>query len=391
MVLTNAAEVSAESESNYDRTSEVKAFEDSKLGVKGLVDAGITKIPRFFIHQPDKLYKLSDSEPEFSIPVIDLKGVKESPILLRADIIDRVRDASEKWGFFQVVNHGVPLSVLDEMINGVRRFFEQDDEVKKELYSCDQKRKFFYCSNPFLSRAPAATWKDLFGCYMAPNPPDPESIPAACRDIMIEYSKQMMKLATTLLELLSEALGLKPDYLEEIDVAKALRLQGHYHPACPEPELTLGSGNHTDLGILTLLLQDEIGGLQILHKNQWVNVPPIHGALVVNLGDLMQASVNQAELFSFQLISNDKFKSANHQVVSKSVGPRISVPCFFRPTVEDDTPRLYGPIKELLSEGNPAIYREITMKELFSHFSTKKFEWVPVLENFKLSRSASVV
>ncbi|CAI0559061.1 unnamed protein product, partial [Linum tenue] len=110
------------------------------------------------------------------------------------------------------------------------------------------------------------------------------------RDILIEYSKQVKRLSKTILELLSEALGLEPNRLNQLGCGAGQLLLGHYYPACPEPEVTIGVTDHTDASFITILLQDQIGGLQVLHRNKWVDVQPRKGALVVNLGDLLQVS-----------------------------------------------------------------------------------------------------
>ena len=107
----------------------------------------------------------------------------------------------------------------------------------------------------------------------------------------MEYSEEVRKLGIIPFELLSEALGLKPDHLIGMDCAKGHVILGHYYPPCPEPELTMGTTKHSDPDFLTLLLQDHIGGLQIQYQNHWIDVPPVPGALVVNIGDLLQASL----------------------------------------------------------------------------------------------------
>jgi isopenicillin N synthase-like dioxygenase len=106
----------------------------------------------------------------------------------------------------------------------------------------------------------------------------------------LKYTEYIKKLGVTLFELVSEALGLKPSYLIEIECNKGLSILSHYYPPCPEPHLTVGTTKHSDNDFLTVLLQDSIGGLQILYENHWIEVSPVHGALVINIGDLLQVN-----------------------------------------------------------------------------------------------------
>ncbi|KAI4357560.1 hypothetical protein L6164_001500 [Bauhinia variegata] len=118
-----------------ERFKALKQFDESKAGVKGLIDSGIDSIPSFFVHPPEFLEQLKpsahvppESMPE--IPVIDLSGV-DSPEL-RPVIVERIQHASATFGFFQIINHGVPVEVQDRTIAAVRAFHEQPAELKPE-------------------------------------------------------------------------------------------------------------------------------------------------------------------------------------------------------------------------------------------------------------------
>ncbi|KAL8162231.1 hypothetical protein V2J09_013720 [Rumex salicifolius] len=366
---------------NQDRKSELEAFDSTKTGVKGLLDSGIKKLPTIFVSNSNNNNNNSfpSSDPNHSqnktIPVIDLHSLRFKS---KSKVVEGIGLACEEWGFFQVVNHGIRLRLLDEMIDGVRRFHELDNETKKRYYSREESRKFKFNSNFDLFKAPVANWRDTFHCVMAPFQPHPHELPEVCRDILIEYSKEVKKLGSTLLDLFSEALGLKPAHLKEMGCDDGLFLVGHYYPACPEPELAIGTTNHADADFFTVLLQDAVGGLQVLHHNQWVDIPPCPGALVVNIGDLLQASTDD-------LITNDRFKSGNHRVLAKGTGPRISIASFFRTHFQPlDKSRLYGPIKELCSDEKPPIYKETTITEYVSYYYSKGMDGSSALPHFKL-------
>ncbi|GAB4850937.1 hypothetical protein Ancab_039920 [Ancistrocladus abbreviatus] len=334
--MAPVASVATGTEPQYDRKTEVKAFDETKGGVKGLLDAGVTELPRIFVKEQPQLldHLIVEEEAPSDVPIIDFRGVNDDAER-RKEIVREILDAFDSWGYFEIINHGIPQSMLDEISEGVRKFHELDAEVKKSYYS----REF-------------------------------KNLPEICRDIIMEYSKEMMRLGDTLFELFSEALGLPPNHLKDIDCTEHMMLLGHYYPPCPEPEKAIGINNHKDNDFLTILLQDHIGGLQVLHHDKWVEVPYIPGALVINTGDLLQ------------LVSNDKLKSVVHRVQPKKVGPRISVAAFFRAV--GNNPRLLGPIKEILSEDNPPLYGDCTTKEYLDAYLATGQDGTPALDKFKL-------
>ncbi|KAK3043442.1 hypothetical protein RJ639_002021 [Escallonia herrerae] len=138
MVATSATAVLPLFSSSYDRASELQAFDDTKAGVKGLVDAGVQKIPQIFVRPPEILdgVKPDTGGSEFRVPVVDLGDQTH-----HREVVEEVRRASETCGFFQVVNHGIPVGVMEEMLQGLRRFYGQDAEVKKQYYTRDVTRK----------------------------------------------------------------------------------------------------------------------------------------------------------------------------------------------------------------------------------------------------------
>ncbi|CDP15442.1 unnamed protein product [Coffea canephora] len=333
MVASERNDVNHETEAEYDRKREIKAFDDTKAGVKGLVDAGITEVPRMFIGPPEDLNASSNSNSEqHEFPVIDLHGIHEDAAQ-RKETVEKVREASGTW----------------------------DTEVKKPWCTREPgSRRVVYDSNFDLYSAPASNWRDTLTCAMAPNPPSPEDLPSVCSEILLKYSEEVTKLGYSLFELLSEALGLDPNHLKDMDCAEGLIVLCHYYPACPRPELTLGASKHEDDDFLTVLLQDHVGGLQVLYGNQWIDVS----------SNTWSSCSQYWGPSTGKLVSNDKFLSARHRVLASRVGPRVSVASFFTTYLRPST-KLHGPIKELLSENDPPKYRETTIKDYSAYFDAR--------------------
>ncbi|KAB5538048.1 hypothetical protein DKX38_015581 [Salix brachista] len=370
-----AATINDTTNQEYDRSKEVRQFDDSKIGVKGLIDSGITSIPKFFIHsaetlsdlKPKRSSRLPDAESNL-IPTIDISGLEDSN--RRSAVVDKVGRACREFGFFQVVNHGVPLEVLDRTIGAIKGFHELPTEEKMRWYSREMGTGVSFLSNVDLFHSKAASWRDTLQMTLGPNLPEFEEIPGVCRDELVDWNHYAKQLGEVLMELLCEGLGLNAGKLKDLTFLDARTMAAHYYPYCPQPDLTVGIMSHTDPGVLTVLLQDQIGGLQVKHGEDWVDVKPVPGAIVINVGDILQ------------ILSNNEYKSNEHRVLANGCqDPRISIAIFFNPLKRDN---LFGPFPELISPEKPAVYREFVYTDYIKRFFTKELDGKSLTNYYKL-------
>ncbi|KAH7570895.1 hypothetical protein JRO89_XS05G0216500 [Xanthoceras sorbifolium] len=353
---------------SYDRAVHIKQFDDAKTGVKGLIDSGITTIPRFFIHPPETLSALEPNsttrpDPQL-IPTIDLSG-------LRSTIVEKIARASRELGFFQVVNHGIEPEVLERVIGAIKGFHEQPAEIKARVYRRDMNRGVSFFSNIDLFHSQAASWRDTLQVKLGPTLPELDEIPEICRNEVVEWNQNVTKLGEVLMELLCEGLGVDMGRLKEMEFLRGRTMVAHYYPYCPQPDLTVGTASHTDPGALTILLQDQTGGLQVKCGEEWMDVKPVPGALVINIGDILQ------------IMSNDEYKSVDHRVVANaSREPRISVAVFFNSSDRDS---LHGPLPELISPEKPALFRQFSYADYMRRFFTKELDGNSLVNYYRLS------
>ncbi|XP_042496581.1 1-aminocyclopropane-1-carboxylate oxidase homolog [Macadamia integrifolia] len=332
----------------YDQAKEAKEFEDTMIGVKGLLDSGISTIPRFFIQPSKILSTIRPSTTTIEIPVIDLSGIDNSfSGDSRSRIIDEIREASRRRGIFYIINHGIPDFILDNMIMAAKSFHEQPADLRAQYYPGKLGSNAVFMTIYNFRVPTGATWRDSLQVNWTPNPPELNQIPAVCREEMVAMDGYMKQLGKTLMELISEGLGVAPERLMEY-MEDRLMLT-HYYPYCPQPDLTLGTRPHTDSTVLTVLLHNQNDEFQVECEQGWVHVMPLPGALLVNIGDFLQ------------VLSNDEFKSVRHRVLANSSQePGITVAFLF---LSSNTSKLCSPLPELVSPEKPPIYRSFKMHE----------------------------
>ncbi|MFT4042307.1 MAG: 2-oxoglutarate and iron-dependent oxygenase domain-containing protein [Gordonia sp. (in: high G+C Gram-positive bacteria)] len=249
-------------------------------------------------------------------------------------------------GFFQIVGHGVDEEISADAWRAFQEFFDLPDEEKMRLRPPSPGYPYGYIpvkaeslANSLGGKAPGDL-KESFNVGPVDRPahqitdPDelrlysanlwPESLPAL-QPAAAAYYREMLRLAVRLMRLFSLALDLDPYFFDDkIDRAPcALRAINYPQTSEPLEQGQLRAGAHTDYGPLTILRQDEVGGLQVLgHDDDWVSVPSIDGALVINIGDLMARW------------TNDRWRSTLHRVVhplgdTGAAARRQSMPFFF--------------------------------------------------------------
>ncbi|TKW14820.1 hypothetical protein SEVIR_5G192900v4 [Setaria viridis] len=365
---------------DYDAEAALASFHESRAGVRGLVESGVTAVPPIFLTATaPSPQSPASTTTAFAIPAVDLS-------LPRSDTVALVRAAARSCGFFHGINHGVPAGIVDSALSAARAFHEQPRAARSAFYSLEPVEAVAYSTIPNApprqEGAPLLPWRDSLRVRFGPwdGEPDLGRLPAACRDTLREYQRALTGFGKEMAGLLSEALGVGVERLEQAMQVEGWLMACHYYPPCPEPARVVGSLEHTDPSLFTVLAQDWVGGLQVRRDDgtggggEWVDVAPVAGALLVNIGDVLK------------VVSNDELKSVEHRVVIKSTqDARVSIALFINPAKRDKSD-LFGPLPELVTAEKPAQYRSFTVPEFMS--SRREYGHSrSSIERFKVSSS----
>ncbi|CAN1770450.1 Probable 2-oxoglutarate-dependent dioxygenase SLC1 [Linum perenne] len=344
--------------------------DEYQKGVKQLYEKGVSRLPRKYILPPqerpeDVGTNVGVKQNNVQLPVIDFAQLQGPN---RAHVLASLANACEEYGFFQVVNHGISDRVISDMIDVGSRFFGQSYEERSKFMSSNMKSPVRYGTSFNQNKDNVFCWRDFLKLMCHPLPEMLPYWPSSPRDFKKETKYLSVMLMEAILESLSAA---KTTPLEE-EVTKELFESGsqlmvvNCYPPCPEPDLTLGMPPHSDYGFLTLLLQDDVAGLQIQHRDKWVTVDPIPNAFVVNVGDHLE------------IFSNGRYKSVLHRVLTNQVRNRISVASLhslpFDYTIK--------PWSKLIDEQNPKRYRDTDFSTFLQYISSCE----PKRKNFLESR-----
>ena len=270
------------------------------------------------------------------LPIIDFAPVADGDPDGLARVADAIHQACTTMGFFYIVNHGVPQGVITEAEAVMRRFFDLPAEEKRRVAVNKTHRGWHEIGGALMYQAKRPDYKEFFGIglELPADDPDvlagealrgpnnwPEFMPEV-RQSFYRYYEEIAVCGDRLLQAVAASLGISTDFFTNKYRKRMQRTQAVFYPPQP-PALgddLFGVAPHTDYGCITLLWQDDNGGLEVRSLDgQWIQAPPIKGSFVINVGGLLERW------------SNDRFASTPHRVINRSGRKRLSIATFYDP------------------------------------------------------------
>ncbi|MGJ3508364.1 isopenicillin N synthase family dioxygenase [Enemella sp. A6] len=285
---------------------------------------------------------------EANLPVLDMSQLADGPesaAAFRAEL----RRATHEVGFFHLTGHGVDEDTISDLFALAQRFFDlpEADKLAIEMLHSPHFRGYTRTGGELTQGA--VDWREQIDLGAerevvpsGPGVPDylrlegPNQWPAALpelREVITGWSERMSAIGMRLMQEWAEALGADRHFFDHAFVEPSTLIKLVHYPGREGVASRQGVGPHKDPGVLTLLLiEPGKGGLQVERDGHWVDVPPVPGAFVVNIGELLEFA------------TNGYLKATNHRVLSPAPGQsRLSIPFFFNPATDSTVPVLQLP------------------------------------------------
>ncbi|PSS26615.1 Gibberellin 20 oxidase [Actinidia chinensis var. chinensis] len=316
---------------------------------------------------------LVTTQEELNEPLVDLEGFFRGDMAATTTAAEFIRAACLSHGFFQVTNHGIDLGLVRAAHDHMDAFFKLP--ITKKLSA--RRKPGSVCgysgahADRYSSKLP---WKETFS-FGYHGDGHGHVVVDYFKSVLggdfeetgwvyEKYCEAMKRLSLAVMELLAISLGVERSHYRKFFEDGSSIMRCNYYPPCHEPGLTLGTGPHCDPTSLTILHQDEVGGLQVFANNKWQGIRPLPNALVINIGD------------TFMALSNGRYKSCLHRAVVSRERARRSLAYFVCPK-EDKVVRPPPPL-----DVAPRNYPDFTWSDLLRFTQTHYRADVTTLQTF---------
>lgn len=267
------------------------------------------------------------------IPIIDVGDLAAGAMAQRA-VAARIGEACRASGFFYCVGHGVDEGLMQRLQELSGQFFAQDLDAKMRVAMAlggRAWRGYFRVGDELTSGKPDQKEGLYFGTELSSDHPLVQAgtplhgpnlfpaEPAGFREVVLEYIAALTRLGHRLMAGIALSLRLDESYFAEHGMGDPLVLFRIFNYPPPRDPALWGVGEHTDYGLLTILLQDNAGGLEVKSASRWVPAPPLPGSFVCNIGDMLDR------------ITRGLYRSTPHRVRNPAPRDRLSFPFFFDP------------------------------------------------------------